>query len=52
MSEAQEFFQLAADCRAWAEKSESDSVRQIFLQMAKDWETAAKRANASKDVAS
>jgi hypothetical protein len=50
MSKAQEYLQLAADCRAWADKAESDLLRQIFLHMAEDWVTAAKRADASKDT--
>jgi hypothetical protein len=45
MPAAEIFYQLANDCRIWADKADSDHVRQVFLQLAQDWTDAALRAN-------
>ena len=45
MPAAEIFYQLANDCRIWADKADSDHVRQVFLQLAQDWTDAALRAD-------
>lgn len=45
MLTAEIFHQLANDCRMWADKADSDHVRQVFLQLAQDWTAAALRAD-------
>ena len=43
MTTASEFREYAKECLAWADEAETDSQRQSFLDMARDWTLAAMR---------
>jgi hypothetical protein len=43
MFTAQDCRQLADQCRQWAAKSETDLIRKVFLEMARDLMDAASR---------
>ena len=43
MATAKEFREFAAECLRWATEVDSDTDRQSFLDMARDWTLAAMR---------
>jgi hypothetical protein len=45
MATAKEYRKFARECLKWAEEAESEELRDAFLQMARDWEAAALRAD-------
>ncbi len=46
MVTAEDCRQLAAECQRWADQAESETTREIFLQMSREWTEAALRADA------
>jgi len=45
MLTAEKCRQLATECQRWADQAESETNREIFLQMSREWTEAALRAD-------
>jgi hypothetical protein len=41
MTTAEEYREYAKECLGWADETETDDMRQSFLDMARDWTLAA-----------